>query len=490
MKSANERISDIFGDDVEHLHGNLFRAKRSKIKLAKPGLTVKGGKLVYGNPRWFINKDGEQEAKGIEKGKMDELRSSIQDEGLENPIRLRVNENGKKSYLEVINGERRFRCLEELCERDVPCFHPESGEQVSASELYEWVDCRIEFMDDEMALRCALRPNETSEVIGDVASINVVKTLRSSGFDDQEILKATGKSISWLRETDKIISLDEVCLEHFQEDKINRKVALHLASVEDAEERIALLEKFNESAMSRHAEKLKQVDAKISKAKMEHECQSAASELAQEEGDEDSAKEHADLASKAKQKMESGAKERKKIANSGVTATSKDIENVNKKEGKAAKPLSHKKIQSDYINLIQQIMDAEGIDENGDSLGINLEILHAVHCVLFEIMSGNRDAMTVFTEHCPLVFDETEESDDEESSNDEEESSDEEISDENEGEISDENEGDDDEDDEDDEDEDYEDEEDDRVDDSYEPSEDDLREFQASKGVRDMDDDE
>lgn len=476
MKSANERILEIFGDDVQHLHGNLFRAKRSRIKLAKAGLSVKDGKLVYGNPRWFVNKDGDAEAKGIEKSKMEELRNSIQDEGLENPIRLRVNE-GKKSFLEVINGERRFRCLEELCERDVPCFHPESGEQVSAGELYDWVDCRIEFMDDEMALRCALRPNETSEVIGDIASINVVKTLRNSGFDDHEILKATGKSISWLRETDKIIGLDEVCLEHFQDDKINRKVALHLAAVEDAEERIALLEKINESAMARHIEKLKQADMKISKAKMEVECQDAAAQMAEEDGDDESAKEHVEKAEKAKKKMEAGTKEKKKIASKGATATSKDIENVGKSEGNSAKPLSHNKIQSKYINLIQQIIDAEGLDEDGDSLGINLEILTAVSGVLSEIMSGNRDAMSVFIEHCPLIMDDEEIG--EEDAADSEQVSDEYTGDEEDSSEYEEEEE---------EEEEYEEEE--SIDDSYEPSEDDLREFQSSKGVRDMDDDE
>ncbi|NBT57219.1 hypothetical protein EBT16_00385, partial [bacterium] len=116
------RISSIFGEDVQHLHGNLFRVKRGRIQLSKPGISCEDGQLVYGNPRWHTNKKGEQEARGMDKVGMEELRNSIQDEGLENPIRLRVIE-GKKPFLQVINGERRFRCLEELCERVILIDH-------------------------------------------------------------------------------------------------------------------------------------------------------------------------------------------------------------------------------------------------------------------------------------------------------------------------------------------------------------------------------
>ena len=131
MKSI-AKICESFGDEVQHLYGNLFRVKRDRIKLAKSGLSVEDGELVYGNPRWFVNSDGKPEAKGIEKAKMDELRNSIQEEGLENPIRLRVSKN----HLEVVNGERRVRCLELLCKNDSLCIDPASGDHKPASEAF------------------------------------------------------------------------------------------------------------------------------------------------------------------------------------------------------------------------------------------------------------------------------------------------------------------------------------------------------------------
>jgi ParB family chromosome partitioning protein len=405
MKIASQILS-IFGDDVQHLHGNLFRVKREKIKLAKSGLSSQDGKLVYGNPRWFINKNGIPEAKGIsvEKSKMEELRNSIQDEGLENPIRLRVIE-GKRSHLEVINGERRFRSIEELCERDVKCFDPATGEQKNAGEVFEWVDARIEFMDDKTALRVALKPNETSELIGDLANLNVVKVLRDSGFDDQEILKSTGKSISWLRETEKIISLDEVCLSHFHEEKINRKVAIHLSQIEDTDERLALLEKVTNTAIARHAEKKKLAQKKHEKAEEEAAIQEAAAELASKYGDEDES-EVQDKSKKAKIKVKKLKEESEKIESSLPTATAKDLDNIIE-----SKPLSAKKIQSIYIETILAILENEGFDDEGNHYGFDLGMLQGIASVLQAIVDGDKDVMEVLGTNCSIAVEgeETEE---------------------------------------------------------------------------------
>lgn len=394
------KISSIFGDDVQNLHGNLFRVKRSRIRLSKQGIASENGKLVYGNPRWHINRMGEQAAKGMDKAHMDELRNSIQDEGLENPIRLRVVEDGKKSFLEVINGERRFRCVEQLCERNVPCFDSSEEAEKPASEIYEWIDCRIDFMDDKTALRIALKPNATSEIIGEAANIHVVKTLRDSGFDDQEILKLTGKSISWLRETEKIIGLDSTCLEHFEQDKINRTVALHLALVENADERLELLEKIKESAQMRHSQKIKKVEEKKAKAEEEIECEEAAASLAEKYGDEEAAEAHSSKSEKAKKRAKAMEGECKSLASKPAKATSKDLD--------SSAPLSHKKIKSLYVDLISSIIEGEGFDEDGNSYGLNLELLAAVGGVLSAVMEGKKDSMDVLVEHCSLVIEDEE----------------------------------------------------------------------------------
>lgn len=401
MKTVEvSKISSIFGDDVQHLHGNLFRVKRNKIKLSKPGITSENGRLVYGNPRWHTNKQGEQEARGMDKAGMEELKNSIQDEGLENPIRLRIIEEGKKSFLQVINGERRFRCIEELCERNVPCFDCSTDEDRPASEIYEWVDCRIDFMDDKTALRVALKPNATSEVIGDAASIHVVKVLKDSGYDDQEILKSTGKSISWLRETEKIIGLDEVCLQNLERGEINRTVAVHLSLVENVDERLEMLQRIKESAEIRHSEKMKKIEAKKAKTEQEIECEEAAAQLAEKYGDEEAAEMHAKKSEQAKKKAKAIEKEQNKASSKPAKATSKDLGVSN--------PLSHNKIQSLYIDLIAAIIEGEGFDDEGNSYGLNLDLLAPIAEILKAIMKGNKEAMDVLMEHCALVVEEEE----------------------------------------------------------------------------------
>lgn len=413
-------ISELFGDDVIHLHGNLYRARRTRIKLAKSGLSVEDGRLVYGNPRWFVNKDGELEARGTESSKMEELRSSIQSSGLDNPIRLRPVE-GDDCHLEVVNGERRFRCIENLCESKQMCHDSSVGGMAPAPQVYEWIDCRIEVMDDKAALGVALKTNETSEVIGDLASLQVVKALREAGYDDQEVLKATGKSFSWLRETDRIMGLDEVCLDHFQKDQITRKAAIQLALVANAEERLSLLERIVEVARGRKESRLKNLDRIVESAEMEGEVADAASHLAALDGEDKKSKDLAAKSGRAKEKADKARKEREKVASKPAKADAKDLKNV-----KGPKPLAHGMIKSEYVNTIGQIIENEGFDEEGDSLNLDLSLLSAVLGVLEAIMNGEDDAMSVLSCHCALEVSDDEMEDAEGSDGSSEEDSEEE----------------------------------------------------------------
>lgn len=440
MKIAMD-ISEMFGEDVRHLHGNLFRVRRERIRMARAGVSVENGSLVYGNPRWFINKDGDPEARGIESSKMEELKTSIQNSGLDNPIRLRpVDSDGL--FLEIVNGERRFRCIEALCEGGLICHDSTVGDKAPAEEVYEWVDCRIEEMDDCEALSVALKTNETSEVIGDLASIEVVKALRAADYDDAEILKATGKSVSWLRETDRIIGLDAVCLDHFQKEQITRKAALQLALIENAEERIGLLEQIVNIARDRHHAKIRSLDKRIEDAETNELISSAAAEVAKKIGDEEQAKKLAEAETRARKKSEKARGEREKASSKPPKADARDIKRVRPSRPKKIADEGSEAAESPiaaYMQMIEQIIAAEGFDEDGDSLGINLEMLTAVLGVLTAISQGDEDSMSVLAANCPLVVEEEEAVEYEDDASDEddgeEDSEDEEVSDEAEDEL-------------------------------------------------------
>jgi len=404
MDNYASRIISIFGNDIKHLHGNLFRVKKEKIRLAKNGVELnENGEIIYGNPRWFKS-NGEYVAHGInvEKNKLEELKNSIQNEGLENPIRLRVVE-GKNNFLEVINGERRFRSIQDLCEHNLKCFDCVSNQQKNANEIFEWIDARINFMDDKTALRVALKPNETSEKIGDLANLNIIKLLRKSGYDDQDILKATGKSISWLRDSEKIISLDEISFNHFCEEKINRKIAIHLSQIENLDERLSLLEKITASAATRHAEKKKEINNKKEKASRKLEIEQARTELAEKYGDDEEVQIHKEKSKKVSNKIKKLEKESEEIDKEEPTATSKDLEKV-----VAPKPLTHNKIQSIYISTISAIIDNEGYDDDGDYYGFDMSILQGIMYVLQAIMSGDKDIMQILSDSCITTTEEEE----------------------------------------------------------------------------------
>ena len=415
------RIKEAFGSKVEHVSGNMFRVSREIINFAKEGICSVDGKLVYGNPRWFINRDGKPEAKGIERGKMEELKNSIKDRGVDHPIRLRATENSEgEIFLEVVNGERRLRAISDLCDSDVNCIDSLSGEMRPSTEVYDQVECRIEFMDDANALCCALQLNETSEIIGDAANINVVKVLRDSGYDEPEILKATGKSLSWLREIDQLIGLDETCLQDYQSEKINKQVALRLALIKDVEERVARLEKIKQVAEERHLEKIRQSQQKVEDALKEAE-QAEMDEFEEnvERANNGEDEKISKSRKKAKNKVERIKQKLQEISSATVTAKSKDADAA---EG-SSKPLSHSKIEKKLLRVIRELIDNDGLHEETN---FDVSSLVMIEAILEAILSGNSDIVSILHEHCQVVSDEV---DIEASDSDEEEEVDIEASD-------------------------------------------------------------
>ena len=89
------------------------------------------------------------------------------------------------------------------------------------------------------------------------------------------------------------------------------------------------------------------------------------------------------------------------------------------------------------------IIENEGFDDEGNSYGLNLELLSPIAEILKEIMDGNKESMDVLIQHCALVIEEDEaeavESDEAEDSEGDEEDEEEEGEDEDE-EVADEDE--------------------------------------------------
>lgn len=179
--------------------------------------------------------------KGYAPEEMEELRNAIKNEGLEHPLSIRAWA-GKKKYV-VLNGERRFRCLQKLIADKEMCYDPATKQNRPADQLYKSVCCRVHSdITDDVAYQLAFSTNDRACDIGETATVAVVRHFyQDLKWSEAQILKVTGKSKPWLAETIAIIKLDQTTWDSFAAGRINRSVAAALAQKTERE-RVASLE--------------------------------------------------------------------------------------------------------------------------------------------------------------------------------------------------------------------------------------------------------
>lgn len=393
-----EDLSTVIGlDDCVRLYGNLYRVRRSRIEYADPGITVEDGQIKFGNPRWVRNGKGKSVARGLEPTRMAELRESIQNEGLENPLRLRLVENEDGCVLQLVNGERRFRSIDLLVAEQAVCVDPATNIKLPADDLYEWVDCRINRMSEKDALRLAFRPNETGESIGEYAAIEIVRALRQTGSTDQEILNITGMSITWLRDTDRLLSLDNKTVAAFQTDGINRRLALKLAAINDVDERLQRLEQCCTSAVERLAERAAALKEAVAKDEQAAEISEAVAALAERDGDEEEAKEMRQRGKKSQQRANKRKERIQELENAPATATSKDWDRT-ASDDDPPKPLTVSKIDKFWRIPLGRVVHNK-TDDEGNEPDYDLEDARLMKAVCDAIVEGKREG------NSPVPFD-------------------------------------------------------------------------------------
>jgi len=341
MSEANKDLfSKLDKSYAKHLHGNLYKIRFDKIRTAPDGIYDEDGTFKFGNPRFIQTSDGKIEAKGLDKPRMEELRDSISTEGLENPLRLRLLEENGEVYFQVVNGERRYRSLSKLIKDDADCYVFNNAPQ-PASKVFEWVDCRVDILSDEEALKYALRPQETGESIGEAAKIFVVKMLRNLNKTDQEIINFTGKSVTWLRETDKLLTLDENTFKSLEREEINRRVALSLSEIEDVSSRLEKLSILKDSASKRIENKKQQLRQELQRHEDDVEIVEATSMLGSYDDESFDSSVDEEKIEKKKQKILDTQNELEKLSQVTPTVNAKDLQSIEE----TALPISLSKIK-------------------------------------------------------------------------------------------------------------------------------------------------
>lgn len=396
-------------DGVQHLNGNLFRVRNTLINFTEQGESDNG--LTFSNPR-LIN--GNPKPKGFSKEEMNELREAIRTEGLANPLLLRWSEVDNKRKLQVVGGERRKRCIDKLIASDADCYDPVTESWIKASKMYEYIDVRINEMDDQTAFKNAFSENDTSVGIGDGATIGLVAEFRKAGWTDDEILKTTGKSISWLRDTDVLLSLDEKTLNALIAEEINRSSALELSKIEDINQRLEVLKNAGKFACERVSALKEKLEHEVESAETKaQKAKAAAVDASLRNHDEETAEKEKEKQERAETRAAKKKHEIEELDETMPVITGKDIHKAKNKTAAKSEPITDEELEDGksltnakiakhwYEPLAKVIKDWEGLE--GEAEGANLEIdLCDAKLVLLLIdarLQGTKDIVSLLQAH-------------------------------------------------------------------------------------------
>lgn len=196
-----------------------------------------------------IEPNKEQPRKTFEKEPLEELKNSIKQYGLLQPLVVR-KVGGK---YEIIAGERRWRAAKEAKIKKVPCI--------------------IKEVDDTQALKLALIENIQRENLNPIEEAQAYKTLIDEyDLTQEEVALALGKSRSYIANTIRLLNLDDEIIEYISEGKITSGHGKVLLGIKDKRERIELAKGIVENKLNvRETEKIASKAKKkvSSKVKME-----------------------------------------------------------------------------------------------------------------------------------------------------------------------------------------------------------------------------
>jgi hypothetical protein len=257
-------------------------------------------------------------------------------------------------------------------------------------------------LDDDEARSVAWVENSTSVPIGDVATVQTVKHYRDAGFDDEKIISLTGnKSGQWLRNIDKIISLDEKSYSCFCNDQINLSVAQALAEIDDLEERHILLDFTIKFANARSKEKVERAKKALNKAEGKEEIAGAnvaVANLIGTEEEKDSAIDGLEEASKNVEEKQGAVSQAEENHQAKATDLKKAISTTGASGSKKiSAALREAKIRKLYLNPLAKLIEQNGINEDG-RLVVSVDSLNIAFSVVNGILTGKTDVVSVLKE--------------------------------------------------------------------------------------------
>lgn len=340
----------------------------SEIQFAhRPEVLEELNSLQFINPRRF---------QGFDSNSMSELRESIRQNGLLEPIVVRKIEKDGELVYQVVAGERRKRCIDDILEENTEVFDRRTNSFRPASEVYDRIYCHlVENCDDETALKLAFTENANSVPLSEADVIDLCDYLvNGCNFQRKKVSALLGKSEPWLSQSLSFKSrLPEKAYECLRNGMIPRIVGTRLLGYEK-DDRLNLLQEAINIAIEKAEEAVKEAEKALEEVKSDL----TTSEL--------------EAAEKALETARTRAK--------NVRVTESDLDDAADKHNRtirSAKSLSTKQIKKFYVEKLEEL-----VGETGDSgfvvyqdKKISLDYLEFAKLIAKSIISGQRNPLEI-----------------------------------------------------------------------------------------------
>ena len=176
-----------------------------------------------------IKPNKNQPRKEFDKLKMEELKSSIQEKGILQPIAVREI---KKNHYEIIAGERRYRAAKEIGLKTIPVYILSVD---SESEMMEYALI-------ENIQRVDLDPIEESEAYALLKS--------KYNLSQNEISKKVGKSRSLIANSLRLLKLPTSIKDDIKRKKLTMGHAISLLSLQSKTQMLAIADRIKKKKLS------------------------------------------------------------------------------------------------------------------------------------------------------------------------------------------------------------------------------------------------
>ena len=201
-------------------------------------------KSIFNIELSLIKPNENQPRQEFEENSLEELKNSIKQYGVIQPIVVRK----KEEKYEIIAGERRWRAAKAAKLEEIPCI--------------------IKDVNDKQAMKLALIENIQRENLNPIEEAHAFKELmKDYKLTQEELADEIGKSRSYIANIIRLLNLDEEIVDYIAEGKITSGHGRALLGIKNKEERLKIADSIvNNKINVRETEKMvKDVNKKKSK---------------------------------------------------------------------------------------------------------------------------------------------------------------------------------------------------------------------------------